>query len=1214
MTPTELFVELVKRPEGDTLDFKQAMYDFTGNARYDVVKDVICMANTRREGPAYIVLGVVWEAGKPHDLIGLVAQIDDAKLLDQLTPSRILPVPPTVRYHPVQHGGKQFGILEIPPEREVGPFFASADVSEAGLYRDTLYTRIGSKNERASGHQQKRIWRWFSDAPLPGTTDAEQWKRTIEATEGFNEARAYILVCDRLDSGAQQALAKVSTLPWVGILDCDPGSENSGLLAACKEPWGQNRSIIMSVKGQRHPIHPRTQVTWYFARGLTGRAGTEVDAVRNKWLTAYGRELDQVLDQFARAVAPTPVTLVVLWQSSGTAWMVEKILDSATEAFGDSANALIVSRDARLEAAGTERNAVVVGMDGAAFAGGLSHVLARRKTAVAATALPTASGAPCGLEDRDRLWLEEECELIHLDAATSGPDGPEPFRRGSLATWRDLDNHHDCDRSLTQDLADRVRKDLEARLTSRINLFHPAGAGGSTVARRVAWELHSRFPTVLLRSTSGTHTASRMAKLASATKSPVLCVIDANLLRDSEIEELFRVVRSEQTSVVFLQVTRRFQKPGLPNAAGVPLRSFWLDLTLDVAETERFRAAYSLAVPNRRSRFEELAKSRDLRERTAFYFGLAAYGREFGGLGAYVAARLENLSDVQRRCIGFLAIAHHYGQQSLPEQSFAQLFAVPRDRSINLSRYLSKESMELLVSVEGNAWRTAHNLIAEEILQQLLRPASDTNPVAWRQHLSQWAVDFATFLRSGTQLPAEQLVDLASRVFVLRDNSEIIGTESSAERRFSRIIEDIPSPAGQRSVLEELTNLFPEEPHFHAHYGRYLGLIGEVDASLAAVSQAIELSPEDPVLHHMCGMAHRYKLRALVSERRDISEVVAVARQAQEAFEKSREHDPENEHAFVSEVQTICQAMDYAAKVAKQDRTIAIIQSSDAFIREGLQRAEDLMDQLRGFRGGDRPSNFEIDCRAKLDLFYGDESKALQGWQSVLDRPGSVKPPIRRQIVYTLLRRAQEDWSRMRQKDIERCKELLRSNVEESSSDATSMRMWLRAVRFGENQPSLSSLIERVTYWRANTGSLDATFYLYVLHTLAAFEGSIISLDDSARALEDCRRIARGRRNRTWSFEWLGVGKGISSLVHQSALGEWGEDFYSHPEKLARTQGRVSSIVAAQQGEVELAHGLKAFFVPAKADLQPGRDENALIECFIGFSYDGLRAWQVARK
>lgn len=42
--------------------------------------------------------------------------------------------------------------------------------------------------------------------------------------------------------------------------------------------------------------------------------------------------------------------------------------------------------------------------------------------------------------------------------------------------------------------------------------------------------------------------------------------------------------------------------------------------------------------------------------------------------------------------------------------------------------------------------------------------------------------------------------------------------------------------------------------------------------------------------------------------------------------------------------------------------------------------------------------------------------------------------------------------------------------------------------------------------------------------------------------------------------------------------------------------------------------GLPAFFVPAKADVSKGGDENARVTFYLGFSYDGLRAWSVEKS
>jgi hypothetical protein len=121
----------------------------------------------------------------------------------------------------------------------------------------------------------------------------------------------------------------------------------------------------------------------------------------------------------------------------------------------------------------------------------------------------------------------------------------------------------------------------------------------------------------------------------------------------------------------------------------------------------------------------------------------------------------------------------------------------------------------------------------------------------------------------------------------------------------------------------------------------------------------------------------------------------------------------------------------------------------------------------------------------------------------------------------------------------------------------------------------------------------DAAYYLYVLHSLRALDGSAQAVADTERALDECRVLGRFRRDRTRSFEWIGPGEGIQRLVHQSRLGEWKENFWGATEALARLSGRIASIDGPQKGSVELPCGIDAFFVPGRAGFHFGRDENA---------------------
>lgn len=115
------------------------------------------------------------------------------------------------------------------------------------------------------------------------------------------------------------------------------------------------------------------------------------------------------------------------------------------------------------------------------------------------------------------------------------------------------------------------------------------------------------------------------------------------------------------------------------------------------------------------------------------------------------------------------------------------------------------------------------------------------------------------------------------------------------------------------------------------------------------------------------------------------------------------------------------------------------------------------------------------------------------------------------------------------------------------------------------------------------------------------------------RFIEESRQQARMRRNRTKSLEWLGAGKGLHRLVHQSQLGEWRPDieFWESSSKLAKLTGRMVRIEGPQAGEMELASGLSAFFVPARGGFSRGQSENKRVSFYLGFSYDGLRAWEV---
>ncbi len=131
------FLALLQRMEGETLDFKGMAYNLASESdKADFIKDVICMANTPREEPSYILLGVKKHNDGTFELWGLDRYLDDADLQEQF-PARVQPVP-EFTYEVFSYEGKDFGIITMPPRR-MGPCLPIKDFLDQATDAPTLF-------------------------------------------------------------------------------------------------------------------------------------------------------------------------------------------------------------------------------------------------------------------------------------------------------------------------------------------------------------------------------------------------------------------------------------------------------------------------------------------------------------------------------------------------------------------------------------------------------------------------------------------------------------------------------------------------------------------------------------------------------------------------------------------------------------------------------------------------------------------------------------------------------------------------------------------------------------------------------------------------------------------------------------------------------------------------------------------------------------------
>lgn len=148
MVTDELLDKLRHKSEGADLDFKRAQYSFnkeSREAKSELLKDILAMANAWRDGPGYILIGFDDKTPHPAEVVGIsdANHIDDASL-QQFVNSKVEPKL-EFRYEERRYEGKRIAVITVPKQRR--PFSLAA--AYGALKSNVAYVRRGSSTDEA---------------------------------------------------------------------------------------------------------------------------------------------------------------------------------------------------------------------------------------------------------------------------------------------------------------------------------------------------------------------------------------------------------------------------------------------------------------------------------------------------------------------------------------------------------------------------------------------------------------------------------------------------------------------------------------------------------------------------------------------------------------------------------------------------------------------------------------------------------------------------------------------------------------------------------------------------------------------------------------------------------------------------------------------------------------------------------------------------------
>ena len=1209
MNDKQLVEELLGRLESDDLDFKQDQYHLAENrGKSNFIKDVLAMANTPRSRPAHILIGVREESGKAVEVLGVSHHLDPSEL-GRTIAGRVLPMP-RFEYRIVRYESVELGIIEIATDQ---PDVFVPRIDFGVLRKSTVYVRRNATNVEADSDDLRRL---FGSIPGQSTPDMllnrAAWEQFYRDCDEFDPRRTYIAIVDADIAATGRDWAAMASVGWNLILDFDRDTDTEGHYAVAEIFYRDRRATHLSALDQSLPFTPRSTM-WVAAAGLNSRPTTNTAAGWREWNRIKARQIESVIAELALITEPTPSTLVIF---SGDPAYVTTICEIADRVFLDRLDYVVATPDyASYESVSTRFDAANVAIPFGVVCEGLREVSDYGEP-LEQVAFPQLDGGSVVLSPDRARWFEEQLEPVQMNPGSSHeqPELEDAFLKGSVISWDDLESRTDAERDLTQILQVRVHNELKDRATRRLNLWHRPGAGATTVARRIAWNLRQEFPTVIALDIQPQETAERVQHLFGITRSPVLIVIDLPQISQEVVDRFYVELSRSHIPAVLFNIQRRFQnRPGTD--------ALYLDAVLSNLESVRLADILSRRVPAVRSRLETLVHDPDRRKRSPFYFGLTAFGRDFIGLETFVEARLSIASPEVRKAVVFLAFAYYYGQVPLSLQAFAPLFNISASRIVIPSRVFPEQVRELLVE-ENQGVRPAHYLIAEEILNQELGKAAGERR-NWRVGLADLAIEFIDLLSRLPQRGRGPINDILRATLIERERNE--SPAGSWDDDFSRFLNDIPSDEGKQRALEHLTETFPEEPHFWAHLGRFYSRVThEHGRAHSAHGTAIKLMYEDSRLHHMAGMGWRAELYDLLSSMKDDPSkeeeavIFEMVEKASNHFDAARELDKRNDHNYISHVQML-QRVVGAVSVAKgypHDTVSFITSAANGRYREMVDEAENLLSDLQLIKGNELPSQMQVQVAAQVDSLYGNRAQAIEKLTNLLDRSDTYRPPIRRALIRNYVARRQGDWSTLLDNELARVVGLANDNIREEPTSDYNLRLWLRAIRT-ENALNVDRVAEHLAYKNLQSPSLETKYYLYITKFLQLEAGDYGDISQVLRLIEECGRAARDLSRTSSPFEWLGSGPGLKALVHVSTLGPWNQqtDFWQNQRILKRVTGRIATIRHQGSGEIELPSGLRAFFAPSRGKIPggyvAGQDIGREVGFFLGFSYDGLRAWEV---
>lgn len=444
----------------------------------------------------------------------------------------------------------------------------------------------------------------------------------------------------------------------------------------------------------------------------------------------------------------------------------------------------------------------------------------------------------------------------------------ENFYKGNEATWDDIANRRDLslmEKRVYTGIIENVSKWIEesSQRVKILELRHGAGAGGTTLAKRILWDMKETTPCVYLKKYS-TKTAEMLLEIYQKTGKKVFLAVESGstVITDEELNLLKQDVNSENGKLLILLI-KRTNKNNSTDHNDTVLYTLPDNMPLPIANN--FLSTFSKYVGKKRNSEERKKWLRDITQnrhysdqRSPFFYGFYTYQEEYRLMDT-LERTIEECTAEEKILLNCLAINTVFSQNIgvafrevpvlLNQQIEEDLF------SIHLIREMISPSINKLTVVRDNGFRLCHEIIAKKILFLL------------HHHGNQHNASVEEELESVIFQAINQYIEVMSNIYdseneyvngILRELLIDRAYIDSEERKtnFSQLVETIPRWSERRLLFEKLIAKFPDNPHYYSHLARLLaigdmrnGIDPQYELAVQMSQKAIDIAADEKNTH-----------------------------------------------------------------------------------------------------------------------------------------------------------------------------------------------------------------------------------------------------------------------------------------------------------------------------------------------------------------------------